>query len=74
MRASGKSIGSDALVLIGIALGLVVAVIVDRTLVDGMTDRPVLIAAVTIVVALLWLVVVRLFVGPPAAREVAPKR
>jgi hypothetical protein len=74
MRRSAKSYGSDALVLIGVALGLVVAVLVDRTLVEGVADRPVVIAAVTAVVALLWLFVIRFFFGPPVAREVAPKR
>jgi hypothetical protein len=74
MSASARSVGSDALVLVGIALGLVVAVIVERTLVQGMVDRPVIIAAVTAVVALLWLVVVRLFFGPPLARAAVPKR
>ena len=74
MSASARSVGSDALVLVGIALGLVVAVIVERTLVQGMVDRPIIIAAVTAVVALLWLFVVRLFFGPPLARQVVPKR
>ncbi len=74
MSASARSVGSDALVLVGIALGLVVAVIVERTLVQGMVDRPVIIAAVTALVALLWLAVVRLFFGPPLARAEVPKR
>ena len=74
MRTTARSYGSDALVLLGVVLGLVVAVLVDRTLVEGVVDRPVVIAAVTAVVALLWLFVIRFFFGPPVAREVAPRR
>jgi hypothetical protein len=74
MNTSSDRMGSGGLALIGVALGLVVAVIVDRELMEGQTDRPVVVAAVTAGVALLWLVVVRLFIWPTPARAAVRKQ
>jgi hypothetical protein len=65
--------GTGGLALIGVALGLVAALIVDRELVDGQTDRPVIVAAVTVIVAILWLAMVRILVWPKPARAPVPK-
>jgi hypothetical protein len=74
MNTPANRMGTGGLALIGIGLGLVVAVLVDRQLGDGQTDRPVIAAAVTGVVAILWLAMVRLFIWPKAAQASVTKR
>jgi hypothetical protein len=67
MSAPTNHNGTEWLALTGVGLGLIVALIVDRTMMDGMTDRPVVITGITAMVAMLWIVTVRLFVWSPTA-------
>ena len=54
--------------MMGVAIGLAVALLVDRFVVEGMVDRPLVFAGVTAGVAVLWLVAIRLVFGPAPAR------
>jgi hypothetical protein len=74
MNTSNRRLGSEWVALIGVGLGLVVAVILSRELSEGPGDRPVIMAIVTGVVAVLWMVAYRLVVGPAVARVAVPKR
>ena len=74
MNTSRSKIRAEWLAVIGVGLGLVVAVLVDQMVGRGMTDRPVLIAGVTAIVALLWLALVRAIQGTTPAQARAPKR
>ncbi|MBO0698242.1 MAG: hypothetical protein J2P46_07605 [Zavarzinella sp.] len=73
MTESPRHIGAESLGLAGIALGLLVAFLVEPSLSAGPGDRPLIIAAVTAVVAMLWLIAVRLLFTPQVARATVPK-
>jgi hypothetical protein len=74
MDKSNNRLGSEWVALIGVGLGLAVALVLSGELADGPGDRPVIMAVVTAVVALLWMAAYRLVVGPAVARAVVPKR
>jgi len=73
MKASGRQIGAESLGLAGVGLGLLVAFLVEPTLSAGPGDRPLVIAAITAVVAMLWLIAVRLLFTPQVVRATVPK-
>ena len=58
----------------GVGIGLVVALLVDRQLLEGQSDRPVIAAAITGVVALIWIALVRLIVWPVPAPTLVSKQ
>ncbi|HKB03977.1 MAG TPA: hypothetical protein VKD90_17270 [Gemmataceae bacterium] len=74
MNRSNNRLGSEWVALIGVGLGLVVAVILSREFTEGPGDRPVVMAIVTGVVAVLWMVAYRMVVGPAVARVDVPKQ
>lgn len=74
MNTSTNRLGTDALVAIGIGIGLVVAVIVDQTVMYGMSDRPVVLAVITGMVAVLWMAVVRMVLWPTPAHATVTHR
>jgi membrane protein YdbS with pleckstrin-like domain len=74
MNTSANRIRTDTLVAIGIGIGLVVAVIVDQTIMYGMSDRPVVLAVITGIVAVLWMAVVQLFLWPTPAHATVTHR
>jgi hypothetical protein len=65
MSTSPKRIGAESLGLAGVGLGLLVAFLIEPSLGAGPGDRPVVIAVITAVVTMLWLVAVRLVFTPP---------
>jgi hypothetical protein len=73
MKASPRQIGAESLGLAGVGFGLLVAFLLEPSLSAGPGDRPLVIAAITAVVAMLWLVAIRLVFTPPVVREVVPK-
>ena len=73
MSTSPKGIGAESLGLAGVGLGLLVAFLIEPSLGAGPSDRPVVIAAITAVVTMLWLVAVRLVFTPPVVRAAVPK-
>lgn len=74
MNEPTKRIGAGWLGVIGVGIGLVVALIVDRLLVDALMDRMLVAAGVTAFVAIVWLMVMRLVFGPTPARATIPKQ
>jgi len=74
MSESAKRNVASWLGIIGVGIGLAVALIVDRLLVESVVDRPLVIAGVTAFVALIWLMAIRLVFGPTPARAKATKR
>ena len=64
MNAPANRMGTEWLALTGVGIGLVVALIVDRQLLDSTTDRPLIAAALTGAVALVWIAVMRVVVWP----------
>ena len=74
MSETTKRSGAGWLGVIGVGIGLAVALIVDRLLVDSVVDRPLVIAGVTAFVALVWLMAIRLVFGPTPAGAKVPKR
>jgi formate-dependent nitrite reductase membrane component NrfD len=56
--------GTEWLALTGVGIGLIVALIVDRQLLESQSDRPVIAAAITGVVAVIWIALVRLVLWP----------
>jgi len=74
MNEATKRNGAGWLGVIGVGIGLVVALIVDRLFADSMTDRMLVAAGVTAFVAIVWLTVVRLAFSPSPARASVPKR
>ncbi len=64
-RANRLAIGW--LAFIGVGIGVVVAVILDRTMMEGMGNRPVIFAAITAGVAILWVAAFRIVISPKAA-------
>jgi hypothetical protein len=74
MKEATKRIGAGWLGVIGVGIGLVVALIVDRLLADALVDRMLVAAGVTALVAILWLMAIRLAFGPTPARATVPKQ
>jgi hypothetical protein len=56
--------GTEWLALTGVGIGLIVALVVDRTMMENTGDRPVVITLITAFVAMLWIVAVRLLIWP----------
>ena len=73
MSASPKWIRAESLGLAGVGLGLLVAFLIEPSLGAGPGDRPVVIAAITAVVTMVWLIAVRLVFSPPVVRATVPK-
>jgi hypothetical protein len=73
MNAPRTQGGAEWLGLAGVGLGLVVALIVERNLETGPGERPFVFAAVTAVVAMLWLVAARLLFTPQVVQAPVPK-
>jgi hypothetical protein len=61
--------GTEWLALTGVGIGLIVALIVDRTMMEGTSDRPVVITLITAFVAMLWIAAVRLLIWPERTRS-----
>lgn len=74
MSEATKQNGAGWLGVIGVGIGLVVALIVDRLLPDAQVDRMLVAAGVTAFVAIVWLMVIRLVFGPTPARASIPKQ
>ena len=72
MNAPANRMGTEWLALTGVGIGLIVALIVDRQLLDSTTDRPLVAAGITGVVALVWIAIIRVVVWPTPA--IASKR
>ena len=73
MSAPKKFFRADWLGIAGVGLGLIVALIVEQSLDTGPGERPFVFAAVTAVVAMLWLVAVRLLFTPQVVHAPVPK-
>ena len=73
MNASKRPVRADWLGIAGVALGLIVALVVERNLATGPGERPFVFAAITAVVAMLWLVAVRLLFTPRVAQAPVPR-
>lgn len=56
--------GTEWLALTGVGIGLIVALIVDRTMMEGTSDRPVVATLITAFVAIIWIALVRLLIWP----------
>jgi len=74
MNEAIKRNGVGWLGVIGVGIGLVVALIVDRLLADALSDRMLVTAGVTAFVAIVWLMVIRLVFRPTPARASVPKQ
>jgi hypothetical protein len=74
MNKSAAGNGAGWLGMMGVAIGLIVALFVDRLAADTMVDRPLVIAGITAAVAVLWLVAIRLVFGPTPARAKVTNR
>jgi hypothetical protein len=74
MNDATKRNGAGWLGFIGVGIGLVVALIVDRLLADALVDRMLVAAGVTGSVAIVWLMVIRLVFGPTPARARVPRQ
>jgi hypothetical protein len=64
MSTSASRNGTEWLALTGVGIGLIVALIVDRTTMEGTSDRPVVVTLITALVAMLWIAAVRLLIWP----------
>jgi hypothetical protein len=64
MSKSASGNGTEWLALTGVGIGLIVALIVDRTTMEGTSDRPVVITLITAFVAMLWIAAIRLWMRP----------
>jgi hypothetical protein len=73
MSTSAKWIRADSLGLAGVGLGLLVAFLIEPSLGAGPGDRAVIIAVVTAVVTMLWLIAVRLVFSPPVVPATVAK-
>ena len=74
MNRSVNQIAASWLGLVGVAIGLAVAIGTDQLLSETQVDRPLVFAGVTGGIALFWLMAVRLAFGPTPARARIPKR
>ena len=74
MNTPANRMGTEWLALTGVGIGLVVALFVDRQLLEGQSDRPVIAAAITGVVALIWIALVRLVVWHVPAPTLVSKQ
>ena len=64
MNTPANRIGTEWLALTGVGIGLIVALIVDRQMLDSTSDRPLVAAVITGAVALVWIAIMRLVVWP----------
>lgn len=74
MNAPANRMGTEWLALTGVVIGLIAALIVDRQLMEGQSDRPLIAAAITGAVAVIWIALLRYVVVPNPAAIIASRR